>query len=115
MPRHSASNFAICKTGIGTIDSAGDLVKKGRFRHGPIYEAYCRFEGLSLKNLPTNLPIEEVSSLRGAFMLLRKDAFLNAGGFDNTFVFNYEDVDLGLVNDLCRVQVTFCFLCQSIA
>lgn len=85
--------------GLGNVDSAGDLIRKGMFRHGsingPMYEAYCRFEGLSLEYLPTNLHIEEVSSLKSAFMLLRKDAFLNVGGFDNTFIFNYEDVDLG--------------------
>jgi GT2 family glycosyltransferase len=73
------------------VDSAGDFIKKGR----TLYTAYCRYTWMSLKDLPGNLSTEEVPSLRSAFMLVQKNAFLSVGGFDNTFFFNFEDVDLG--------------------
>ncbi|MGD0994022.1 MAG: glycosyltransferase [Candidatus Bathyarchaeia archaeon] len=73
------------------VDSAGDFIKKvDRTR----YTAYCRNAGVPLKIL-SNLQTDEVPSLRSAFMLVKKDAFLGVGGFDSTFIFNYEDVDLG--------------------
>jgi GT2 family glycosyltransferase len=73
------------------VDSAGDWVKKDN----NLYIAYCRNAGLLLKDLPENLPTEEVPSLRSAFMLIKKEAFLAVGGFDSNYIFNFEDVDLG--------------------
>lgn len=74
----------------GVIDSAGDFVVKGR----PIFHPSIRGYGLPMKTLG-KLCAEEVPSLRGAFMLVRRDAFFAVGGFDCNYVFHYEDVDLG--------------------
>ena len=73
------------------VDSAGDYIKKD----GTLYSAFSRNAGMLLKDLPGNLPTEEIPSIRSAFMIVKKDAFLAVGGFDSTFFFNFEDVDLG--------------------
>jgi len=75
-----------------TVDSAGDFVKKGR---SGLYSAYSKGYGKSLKSIRNDLHIEEVPSMRSAFMMVRKDAFMAVDGFDSTFNFNFEDVDLG--------------------
>jgi cellulose synthase/poly-beta-1,6-N-acetylglucosamine synthase-like glycosyltransferase len=73
------------------VDSAGDYIRGvDRFR----FTVYCRHTGEPLKSLG-NLQTDEVPYLRSAFMLMKKDAFLAVEGFDSTFIFNYEDVDLG--------------------
>lgn len=74
-----------------TIDSAGDFIKQD----GKMYKPYVKGAGVQLRELLSDLYPEEVPSLRSAFMLVKKDAFLAVGGMDNTFIFNFEDVDLG--------------------
>ncbi len=75
---------------LETIDSSGDYIKKvDNYRYTP----YCRRQGENIK--ARSLKADEIPYLRGAFMLLRKDAVLNIGGFDDTFLFNYDDVDFG--------------------
>ena len=75
-----------------TVDSAGDYIKRvDRTRYNP----YCRLTGMRLSELG-GLQAEEVPYLRSAFMLVKKEAFFKIGLFDSTFIFNFEDVDLGL-------------------
>jgi GT2 family glycosyltransferase len=76
---------------MGIIDSAGDFIRRTK----KMYEPQVKGAGAQLTKLLSDLHLEEVPSLRGAFMLVRKDAFLAVGGMDNTFIFNFEDVDLG--------------------
>ncbi len=71
------------------IDSAGDFITKRE----NIYYAYGRDAGT--RHNKNSYHAEEVPSLKSAFMLMRKDAFLAIGGFDPALSFNYEDVDLG--------------------
>lgn len=73
------------------VDSAGDFVRKGR----PLFRPFIRGYRSSLKTLVGDLCVEEVPSMRSAFMLVKRDAFFAVGGFDSNFIFNYEDVDLG--------------------
>jgi GT2 family glycosyltransferase len=75
----------------GIVDSAGDFIWKS----GPTYRPYSRCSKESLKTLSENLCVEEVPSMKSALMLVRKDAFFAVGGFDSSFNFNFEDVDLG--------------------
>lgn len=82
----------LVKLDAETVDSAGDFIKKvDRTR----YNSYCRHTGMPLSKLG-NLQAEEVPYLRSAFMIVNKDVFLKIGLFDSTFIFNFEDVDLGL-------------------
>lgn len=73
------------------VDSAGDFIT----RSGVLYFPYCRNAGLPVKDLPDKLTIEEVPSLRSAFMLVQRAQFLAVGGFDSNYFFNFEDVDVG--------------------
>jgi GT2 family glycosyltransferase len=73
------------------VDSAGDFIWKS----GPTYRPYSRCFEQALKKIEDDLFVEEVPSLKGAFMLLKKEAFFTVGGFDSSFNFNFEDVDLG--------------------
>jgi GT2 family glycosyltransferase len=73
------------------IDSSGDFVKKRNL----LYYPYSRGSGTKIQNLNSDLYLEEIPSMRSAFMMVRKDAFLAVGGFDETFNFNFEDVDIG--------------------
>jgi GT2 family glycosyltransferase len=73
------------------IDSAGDYIQ----RYGGIYGAYCKGAGVNIDRLSSDLHLEEIPSLRGAFMLVKRDAFLAIGGMDESLDFNFEDVDLG--------------------
>jgi len=74
------------------VDSAGDFVKKGR---SGLYSSYSKGVGASASLLLGDLRVEEIASMRSAFMIVRKDAFLSVEGFDESFDFNLEDVDLG--------------------
>lgn len=75
------------------IDSAGDFIKKDN--RGILYIPYSRGMGDSVSDLCKDLHVEEISSMRGAFMIVRKEALWAIGGFDNAFNFGYEEVDLG--------------------
>lgn len=79
-------------TNNAIVDSAGDFVKKsGRI----FYYPYSRGAGTYMKTLLNDLYVEEIPSMRSAFMIVQKEAFMAIGGFDVTFNFNLEDVDLG--------------------
>ena len=83
------------------IDSAGDFITKDK---SGFYSAFSRGAGLTYESISQGLSEEQTPSLRSAFMLLKKDAFLSVGGFDPTFDFNLEDVDLGWRLTLGRIQ-----------
>ena len=76
--------IAICQSLLlkpdGTVDSSGDfLTTLGR--------AY------SSKEKPEQ--VREIFSPRGASMLVKKNIFIELGGFDKKFFATFEDVDLG--------------------
>ena len=64
----------------GSIDSSGDFIDK----LGVVYNSKTK----------TN-EIREISSARGASMLIRKTIFEELDGFDEKFFVSFEDVDLG--------------------
>ena len=75
---------AICQSLLlkpnGDIDSSGDFID----RMGIVYNSKTKIE-----------QIKEISSARGASMMIRKKIFDKLGGFDEKFFFSFEDVDLG--------------------
>jgi GT2 family glycosyltransferase len=73
------------------VDSAGDRI----VRIKGVYHAVIRGAGQKLSQLNYKLVPEELPSLRGAFFVVKKDALLDVGGFDGSFGFNFDDVDLG--------------------
>ena len=74
------------------VDSAGDFVRQNN--NGFLYVPYSRAAGENVASLQ-DLYVEELPSMRGAFMIVKKEVLLEVGGFDNTFNFGYEEVDLG--------------------
>jgi GT2 family glycosyltransferase len=73
------------------IDSAGDSLLRLR----GIYHAQIRGANQNLNQQIQQLAAEQMPSLRGAFMAVNKDALVAIGGFDDSFCFNFDDVDLG--------------------
>jgi GT2 family glycosyltransferase len=63
-----------------TMDSSGDFIDK----LGVVYNSKTKTD-----------EIREISSARGASMLIHKEMFDKLGGFDETFFVSFEDVDLG--------------------
>lgn len=80
----SDKKIAMCQSLLlkpdGKIDSSGDFID----HLGVVY---------SSKTLTNES--REISSARGASMLVRKDVFEMLGGFDEKFFVTFEDVDLG--------------------
>ncbi len=64
----------------GKIDSSGDFIDT----IGVVYNSKKPID-----------KIREISSARGASMIIRKKLFLDLGGFDEEFFVSFEDVDLG--------------------
>jgi GT2 family glycosyltransferase len=64
----------------GSIDSSGDFIDE----IGVVYNSKTKIKD-----------IREISSARGASMLIQKKIFDRLGGFDEKFFFSFEDVDLG--------------------
>lgn len=64
----------------GEIDSSGDFIDT----IGVVYNSKSPIK-----------QIREISSARGASMIMRKKLFLDLGGFDEQFFVSFEDVDLG--------------------
>jgi GT2 family glycosyltransferase len=64
----------------GSIDSSGDFIDT----LGVVYNSKTKIK-----------EIREISSARGASMLIQKKIFDELGGFDTKFFFSFEDVDLG--------------------
>ena len=75
---------AICQSLLlrpnGDVDSSGDFIDK----IGIVYNSKTKID-----------QIKEVSSARGACMMIRKKIFDQLGGFDEKLFFSFEDVDLG--------------------
>jgi GT2 family glycosyltransferase len=63
-----------------TMDSSGDFIDK----LGVVYNSKTKTD-----------EIREISSARGASMLIHKEMFDKLGGFDETYFVSFEDVDLG--------------------
>jgi len=64
----------------GSVDSSGDFIDEiGR--------------SFSKHDIPRQL--RYILSARGASMIVRKDAFLDLGGFDESYFVSFEDVELG--------------------
>jgi GT2 family glycosyltransferase len=76
----------------GIVDSAGDFVRKDKWKS---YVPYCKGAGMHINDLHGDLHIEEIPSMRSAFMVVAREALLSVDAFDSTFNFAYEDVDLG--------------------
>jgi len=76
--------IAICQSLLlkpdGSIDSSGDFIDK----IGIVYNSKKQIND-----------IREISSARGASMIIRKDVFEQLHGFDEQFFVSFEDVDLG--------------------
>ena len=76
--------IAICQSLLlkpdGNIDSSGDFIDK----MGIVYNSKTKTD-----------EIREISSARGACMLMRKKIFDKLTGFDEKFFATFEDVDLG--------------------
>ena len=75
---------AICQSLLlrpnGDVDSSGDFIDKIVI----VYNSKTKID-----------QIKEVSSARGACMMIRKKIFDKLGGFDEKFFFSFEDVDIG--------------------
>ena len=75
--------IAICQSLLlqsdGKIDSSGDFIDD----LGVVY---------SSKKLPKDL--QQISSAKGAALLIQNEIFFDLGGFDNRFFATFEDVDL---------------------
>jgi GT2 family glycosyltransferase len=80
----SNSNIAICQSLLlkpdGQLDSSGDFID----RLGVVYNSTSTIDS-----------IREISSARGASMIIRKKIFKELHGFDEKFFVSFEDVDLG--------------------
>lgn len=80
----SDPKIAICQSLLlrqnGDIDSSGDFVDT----LGMAYSSHQQPKG-----------IQPILSARGASMLVRKDIFLELGGFDKNYFASFEDIDIG--------------------
>jgi len=78
------TKIAICQSLLlkldGSIDSSGDFIDK----LGVVYNSKTKTD-----------EIREISSARGASMIIRKKIFKELNGFDEKFFVSFEDVDLG--------------------
>jgi len=76
------------------LDWEGVRLVHGRttLRRGPLLRAY--FPGLSLDHRVSSDAVTPTVSANGAAMLVRRDRFLELGGFDETFFLDWEDLDL---------------------
>jgi GT2 family glycosyltransferase len=78
------AKVAICQSLLlkldGSIDSSGDFIDK----LGVVYNSKTKTD-----------EIREISSARGASMLVRRSIFKKLDGFDEKFFVSFEDIDLG--------------------
>lgn len=81
----------ILRFGGEIIDSAGDFVKP----KPAYYQVWVRHSNQPVESVTCDLKAEEVPSLRGAFMLFRKQSLLAVGGFDESYYYQWDDVDVG--------------------
>ena len=85
----------------GKIDHAGVIFENG------IPEHFCKGQ----KNPPEDFQSEYLA-VTGACFLIRRDLFLEIGGFDETYKTGFEDIDLCL--RLSMLGFTHCVLNQSV-
>lgn len=80
----SDPKIAICQSLLlrqnGNIDSSGDFIDD----LGTAYSSHQQPDG-----------IQPILSARGASMLVKKDIFVELGGFDKNYFASFEDVDIG--------------------
>lgn len=86
-----------------TVDSAGDFVKP----KPAYYQVSVRHIDKPVKSVATELKTEIVPSLRGAFMLIRKQSLLAVEGFDDTYIYQWDDVDVGWRLTLAGFKLLF--------
>jgi GT2 family glycosyltransferase len=85
------------------IDSAGDDIR----RINGMYHARIKGSGRKLGTFSKSLFVEQIASARGAFMVMRKNALFAVGGFDSSFCFNMDDVDVGWRMTLAGFKILF--------
>lgn len=92
--------------GAYMMDAKGKFLPESKRGMPTPFRSFCRFSGLSALfpssayfagyyagNIPKD-KVAEVEILSGAFMVLRRDALAETGGFDEDFFMYGEDIDL---------------------
>jgi len=71
----------------GTIQSAGDSIGLYKYWHGDV---------VAWNNKSINLDTTSVDSITGACLLIKKSVFESVGGFNESYPFDFGDVELGI-------------------
>lgn len=82
----------INKTKSYSIQHSGIIFKEGNGYIKP----FNRDNGVKYNNLTNQSAEEEIIAVTAACMLIKKSVYDEVGGFDNSYVYGYEDVDLCL-------------------
>lgn len=100
-PRIGAGQLKLLRTGTNKFDSAGDLVTSNGFLAERAREA--EDEGQFDK-------ADKIFSGKGAAMIVRKNVFEKVGGFDETYVYYWEEPDLFWRIWQARYEVRFLWM-----
>lgn len=92
--------------GVQMIDGTGQYLKESKRGFPSLWVSFCKMSGLT-RSFPTskifaryymghlsNLQIQKVDILSGAFMMAKKEVLDKIGGFDEQFFMYGEDIDL---------------------